>query len=76
MKFGCTVKTSIWVLTNAVNDYNQYGDYFIDCWLQKPTKEELLACNVPENRIQHVLNGGGRFNDYEDDWFYLEEIIK
>lgn len=75
-KFGLISMTSIWVLTNAVNDYYQYGSYFVDCWLEKPTKAQLLFCEVPENRIQHVLNGGGRFDDYENDWFYLEEIIR
>lgn len=38
--------------------------------------QKLNFNTFPENRIQHVLNGGGRFNDYEDNWFYLEEIIR
>ena len=64
---------SIWVLTEEVNDYDQYGEYFVGAWNKKPTHQMLSALGVPQNRLRHVLNGGGRVGN-EDAWFYLKEI--
>lgn len=63
---------TIWVLTREVNDYDQHGEYFVDAWLDKPTHQTLTLCGVPQNRLRHVLNGGGRV-EYEYEWFYLRE---
>lgn len=29
-------KNTVWVLTKSVNDYNQYGDYFVAVFGKKP----------------------------------------
>lgn len=34
----------MWVITFAVNEYNQEGDYFDRVFDHKPTKEELDIC--------------------------------
>jgi hypothetical protein len=64
---------SIWVLTEEVSDYDQYGEYFVGAWNKKPTHQMLSALGVPQNRLRHVLNGGGRVG-YEGAWFFLKEI--
>ena len=69
----------MYVLTEEYNDYNQYGEYFVDAWRHKPTKEDLLAVGVEENRVDHVLNGGGRTASglqHDDHWFHLREHKK
>ena len=65
---------SIWILTQEYNAYDQYGEYFVDCWLNKPTAQELLSNGVPANRLEYTLNGGGRLDkEFDNDWFYLVE---
>lgn len=64
---------SIWVLTREINEYKQDGEYFVDAWNTKPTHQMLSALGVSQNRLRHILNGGGRVG-YENEWFYLKEI--
>lgn len=65
----------VWILTRDYNDYNQHGEYFVEVFASKPTREQLLKCDVPEQDIEHVLNGGGRRDAKQDywDWFNLEQ---
>jgi hypothetical protein len=63
---------SIWILTREINEYDQDGEYFVDAWLEKPTHQILTAAGVPQNRLRHVLNGGGRVG-FEYEYFYLRE---
>lgn len=64
----------IWVLTREVNEYDQFGEYFVAAFPSKPHHSQLTANNVSQDRLRHVLNGGGRLgNEYE--WFYLREVI-
>ena len=63
---------SIWVLTREINQYDQDGEYFVDAWQEKPTHVILTNLGVPQNRLRHVMNGGGRVGT-EDEWFYLRE---
>ena len=66
---------SIWIWTREVNDYNQYGEYFVDAWTEEPTPQILMDCGVPENRLRHIfMNGGGRVG-VEDEWFYLHKKV-
>jgi hypothetical protein len=63
--------TEIWVLTREYNDYDQYGEYFIDAWDHKPTAEEICqACYVAD--ASHILAGGGR-QAWEDCWYHLRK---
>lgn len=67
----------VWVLTYEVNEYNQYGEYFIEMWTDKPSKEALEKYVSgyrwsSDDDLEHLLNGGGR-RGYEDDWYYLIE---
>ena len=64
---------SVWLLTKEYNEYDQYGEYFIAVFSEKPSHQLLTAYGVPTNRLRHVLDGGGRV-DYEDSWFFLREV--
>lgn len=66
-------KAKIWVVTKEVNDYNQYGDYFIAVWQEKPTIAQIKGClGCSEELAEHIFNGGGRI-DYEGRWYNLLE---
>lgn len=62
----------MWVLTREINQYDQDGEYFVDVWMDKPSHQQLTELGVPQNRLRHVLDGGGRVG-YEYEWFYLRE---
>ena len=65
---------SIWILTREINGFDQEGEYFVDAWNEKPTPQTLTLLGVPQNRLRHVLNGGGRVK-YEYEWFFLREKV-
>ena len=66
-------KSTVWVLTEEYNAYDQYGEYFLKAFKNKPTKEQLLDSRVHPWDVEHVLNGGGRVK-YENQWYNLNEI--
>lgn len=63
----------MWVITRAINQYDQYGDYFETAYENKPTLDDLLKFFGDEELAKHVLNGGGR-RGFEDSWYFLTEI--
>lgn len=69
----------VWILTSAVNDYNQHGEYFEEVYQNKPTRRQIkdaLKLNDSiwaEKTVDIVLNGGGR-EDNDEVWYYLLEI--
>ncbi len=63
-------QNQVWVLTEEHNAYDQYGEYFVAVFASVPHHSELTKHGVPQNRLRHVLNGGGRFGA-ENSWFYL-----
>jgi hypothetical protein len=60
----------MWVITRAVNEYDQDGDYFECVFQSKPTLEQLVKYFDDEELAKHVLNGGGRI-EFEHTWYYL-----
>lgn len=62
----------VWILTEEYNDYDQYGEYFLAVFKEKPLNSKLTEYGVPQHRSDHVLNGGGRVGS-EDHWFFLRE---
>lgn len=62
----------IWVLTESYNDYDQHGEYYLQAWLSKPTKEDLIKVGVNPGETDHVLAGGGRRNN-EYQYYNLME---
>jgi len=64
---------SVWILTYYVNDYNQYGEYFLAVFPSKPTFNQLADLGVPRiAHVRHVLKGGGRMGT-ENKWYLLRE---
>jgi hypothetical protein len=70
---GIDMQQTVFVLTQEYNDYDQYGEYFVAVYANKPSHQELSKQGVPQNRLRHVLNGGGR-KEWEDVWFWLREL--
>jgi hypothetical protein len=66
----------VWILTREINQYDQEGAYFVAVFGDKPHHSVLTENGVPQNRLRHVLDGGGRVGA-EDEWFWLRsyEII-
>lgn len=63
----------VYVLTREVNAYDQFGEYFVAVFANKPTTTQLREHEVPEGRLTHVLKGGGRL-DHEAEWFHLRKV--
>lgn len=63
----------IWILTEEYNQYDQYGEYYVAAWSQKPTAAQLAVhVDYTDEGITHILGGGGRLR-YEDRWYWLRE---
>lgn len=69
------MKNTIFVVTRAINQYDQDGDYFVAAFLEKPSFQDLKKLLPKENdtTIGKLLRGGGR-QKYENEWFFLTEI--
>lgn len=61
---------TIHVLTEAYNDYDQHGQYFIHAWSGKPERTELSLHVHPSTDLDWLLAGGGR-RDSEYHWYNL-----
>lgn len=60
----------MWILTEDVNDYRQYGTYFRGAWKNKPTFEDL---NVSVgNTVARSVIDKGSFEDYHSEWVLKE----
>ena len=74
----------VYVLTYEVNQYDQYGRYFVAVFKGIPSLEDLAKVmsnqdwnlgNVMEAVafLEHLRKGGGR-RGVEDQWYYLDEV--
>jgi hypothetical protein len=65
----------MWVVTRAINDYNQDGDYLVCVFENKPTFQDLKKILPYESdvTIGKLTRGGGRHN-FEGCWYYLTEL--
>lgn len=66
------MKNTVWILTEEYNQYDQYGEYYLAAFKDKPTVEQLMKFEMNKETALHVQNGGGRIK-YEDQWFNLKE---
>lgn len=66
------MSNTVYILTREINEYEQDGEYFVAVFAEKPHHTVISKLGVPTNRLEHVLNGGGRV-DYENQWFYLRK---
>jgi len=60
----------MWVITFAINAYEQDGDYLERVFDHKPTNKELEELGYDG---EHLLKGGGRKN-FEHKWYFLTEL--
>jgi len=73
-----TSKRKVWVVTSAVNDYNQYGEYILTVYLTKPTPVELKALGLfsvkfdQDDYISKLLEEGSVV--WGDTTYYLDEV--
>lgn len=63
----------VFVLTREINQYDQDGEYFVAVFAQKPTAAQLMEHGVSQNRLRLTMNGGGRSEAMENEWFHLRE---
>lgn len=77
---------SCWVLTKEYNEYDQYGEYFICVFTEKPDfaklkpiiDSEYAPNDKDDPKVKEVVGnlirkGGGRIR-YEFKWFFLKNI--
>lgn len=66
---------SVWVVTRAINQYNQDGEYLVCVFVRKPSFKELRKILPDETNetIGRLTRGGGR-KKTENEWFMLTEI--
>ena len=63
----------VYVLTEEYNAYDQYGEYFLNVFKEKPTVEQLMELlKINKVGAEHILKGGGRIK-WEDQWYILTE---
>jgi hypothetical protein len=65
----------MWIVTMAVNDHNQYGDYFVSAFTEKPTFKVLKKAlpRVSDVTVGKLTRGGGR-ESFEGEWYFLTEV--
>jgi len=66
---------SVWILTREENQYDQFGEYFVAVFFEKPTVDQIMKeADCDEVYAKHILNGGGRTQRYENTWYFLKEF--
>ena len=65
----------MWVVTTAVNEYDQCGDYLVCIFENKPTFKELknVLPHESDATIGKLTRGGGRQGS-EYQWYFLSEL--
>lgn len=67
----------IWVLTASVNEYDQFGEYFVAWFPEKPVSDQLLKVGVQEHLVEVTLEGSeldrSKFRSREV-WYHLREV--
>ena len=64
----------MWIVTKELNAYDQYGEYFVCVYAQKPTFSQLKnSLGLSDVTTGKLTRGGGR-EDCEDEWYSLHKI--
>ena len=66
----------MWVVTRAINQYDQDGDYLVCVFENKPTFKDLKKAlpNESDVTIGKLLTRGGGRQEYEGEWYFLTEV--
>ena len=64
-----------WIVTRAIDAYDQDGNYFVAVFNHKPTLKDLrkLLPKEYDTTIEHLSRGGGR-REGDGKWFDLWEV--
>ncbi len=65
-------QNKIYVVTRAINQYDQDGHYFVTAFTEKPTVKQLqkaIQCSKEYATWLLETNGGGKNVEYE--WYYI-----
>jgi len=63
----------LFVITCEVNEYDQYGEYFVMAFAKRPVLGDLGNLTVDAMTKKHILAGGGRRGN-EEVWYNLCEV--
>ena len=69
----------VYVLTECVNDYNQYGEYFLGVFKNVPTLSEVNTCAAYFGKISNeqyeflIKNGYLQYLNYHE-FLYLRDV--
>jgi len=64
----------MWILTIEYNEYDQFGEYFVAAFKEKPTFNQLKKLLKERKKvIENLLLGGGRI-DEEYQWYHLRQV--
>ncbi len=63
----------VWILTKEYNEYDQFGEYFIEVFANKPTLDQLTTLGIKESEAKHILEKNGGRRGVEDERYHLRE---
>ena len=65
----------MWIVTRAINQYEQDGEYFVAAYKDKPNFQclKVLLPGETDATIGKLTRGGGR-HEFEGEWFFLFEV--
>ena len=65
----------LWIVTRAINAYDQEGDYFVAAYIDKPDFHQLkkLLPKETDVTVGKLARGGGKHCG-DNEWYYLTEI--
>ena len=64
----------MWIVTGQVNEYDQFGEYFVAAYKEKPNFKQLKKLlNKDDVTVGKLTRGGGRQN-IEDCWYNLRRV--
>ena len=64
----------IWILKKITIKFEEkLNEHILAIYKNKPTKDQLKEFNIYEHQIEHVLNGGGPQNIWDQYWFDLKQ---
>lgn len=64
----------VYVLTRAINQYDQDGEYFECVFGAKPSYEQLIKAGVSRENAEYMVEGNDGRIGYQDEWWYLTKV--
>lgn len=72
----------VYILTRQHNDYDQYGEYFVAWFPERPTATDVKLAILKDDEsavddatAEHILSGGGRRDALNENvWWHLRLV--